>query len=393
MKVTKNQLKIIIENYLLEDKRSPDGEMLIHIVKSGENITKIANRYQLPVVNGRQGAEQIIWINDITKEDASRLQIGQKLKIPGIAQYTVKSGDTLSEIAEDFGVGLSVLKKYNNLESDSLSSGQTLLLPPKKPGESGGKYTYSTKSQALRKEKIATSVEDDNESDSLFDFILNLFATDDEKTDDETLTGKTSFNPSVGNMPFKGTNVVTSVPSPYRLFSRNMHEGIDFRLPPGGDEARKVYPIKAGIVVEAKYIGGYGNSIIVEHDDGSKSRYAHLKSFIKKSGNVTTSEAIGIGGSSGTNAPHLHLEIISADSPPISSKGGVGTEKRKKYLRNPNSPWVSSVTWLEANRGSLTLKSGQATQLDDVLEALEVARTNSTNDLLGKGIINLKTPG
>ena len=43
--------------------------------------------------------------------------------------YKVKSGDTLSEIAEKYHVPLSKLKKANNLRSDKISIGQSLKIP------------------------------------------------------------------------------------------------------------------------------------------------------------------------------------------------------------------------------------------------------------------------
>jgi LysM repeat protein len=48
---------------------------------------------------------------------------------PKYKTYKVKSGDTLSEIAEKFHVPLSKLKKANNLRSDKIKIGQTLKIP------------------------------------------------------------------------------------------------------------------------------------------------------------------------------------------------------------------------------------------------------------------------
>jgi N-acetylmuramoyl-L-alanine amidase len=44
--------------------------------------------------------------------------------------YTVKHGDTLSDIAQQFSVGLNELRGYNGLKSDTLSVGTTLRIPP-----------------------------------------------------------------------------------------------------------------------------------------------------------------------------------------------------------------------------------------------------------------------
>jgi len=44
--------------------------------------------------------------------------------------YTVKQGDTIGEIAEKFGVGLSVLKRHNGIRSSNIRAGQKLKIPP-----------------------------------------------------------------------------------------------------------------------------------------------------------------------------------------------------------------------------------------------------------------------
>lgn len=83
----------------------------------------------------------------------TRLQIGQKIKIPaptsvanlagapnGSASaegspkvYVVKSGDNLSKIAKTYGVTLKQLRSYNNLRTDQIKVGQKLKIPAKAP--------------------------------------------------------------------------------------------------------------------------------------------------------------------------------------------------------------------------------------------------------------------
>ena len=45
-------------------------------------------------------------------------------------QYTIRRGDTLGEIAQQYEVSLATLKDYNDLKSDVLHVGQTLRIPP-----------------------------------------------------------------------------------------------------------------------------------------------------------------------------------------------------------------------------------------------------------------------
>ena len=43
--------------------------------------------------------------------------------------YTVRKGETIGEIAENFGIGLSVLKRHNGMKSSNIRAGQKLKIP------------------------------------------------------------------------------------------------------------------------------------------------------------------------------------------------------------------------------------------------------------------------
>lgn len=120
------------------------GTVVTHTVKAGEYLYKIANDYGVTVNELR------LW-NHLTSDN---LQIGQQLKIipntqtppPSGSIYTVKSGDTLWRIANMYGVTVSQLKKWNGLSSDFLSIGMQLHVsatttPP--PVDNG--FTYTVK--------------------------------------------------------------------------------------------------------------------------------------------------------------------------------------------------------------------------------------------------------
>lgn len=86
------------------------------------------------------------------------------------------------------------------------------------------------------------------------------------------------------------------------------HRGIDLLAPIGTE----IKPITKGKVVEVSFGKiGWGNTIVVEHDKGLKSRYAHLKNFKVSVGDEVGKEStLGTVGMTGwTTGPHLHLEI------------------------------------------------------------------------------------
>ncbi|MEG9327459.1 LysM peptidoglycan-binding domain-containing protein [Salinimicrobium catena] len=61
-------------------------------------------------------------------------------------RYRVRSGDYLGRIAERYGVGVSQIKRWNNLRSNNLRVGQRLTIYPRKPVTSGSTASSSSKS-------------------------------------------------------------------------------------------------------------------------------------------------------------------------------------------------------------------------------------------------------
>lgn len=89
------------------------------------------------------------------------------------------------------------------------------------------------------------------------------------------------------------------------LHTVRMHTGIDYAAPSGT-------PIKAaadGVVVFKGWKGGYGHTVMVRHNNGIETLYAHMSAFSTAEGTVRAGEIIGYVGSSGrSTGPHLHYE-------------------------------------------------------------------------------------
>lgn len=103
------------------------------------------------------------------------------------------------------------------------------------------------------------------------------------------------------------TNPVTGV---YKL-----HAGIDIAAP--GVRNTPAVAARAGTVIYAGYVNGYGNVVVVDHGGGFETRYAHLNSFSVSSGqNVGIGQALGAIGSTGNSTgDHLHYEIRMNGTP------------------------------------------------------------------------------
>jgi murein DD-endopeptidase MepM/ murein hydrolase activator NlpD len=91
--------------------------------------------------------------------------------------------------------------------------------------------------------------------------------------------------------------------------TRRMHIGTDFSAPTG----TPVRVTRQGEVVFAGWDGAYGYSIVVQHDKGFVTRYAHLSriaTISRKGRELQTGMVIGYVGSTGVSTgPHLHYEM------------------------------------------------------------------------------------
>lgn len=89
---------------------------------------------------------------------------------------------------------------------------------------------------------------------------------------------------------------------------RQFHAGIDIVA----EYATTIHATATGKVVFAGYKGGYGKTIIIEHNYGFKTVYAHLTEFYTEAGKeVEKGQIIGFLGNTGkSTGSHLHYEII-----------------------------------------------------------------------------------
>lgn len=85
------------------------------------------------------------------------------------------------------------------------------------------------------------------------------------------------------------------------------HEGIDFAAPPG----TPIMSAGDGVVKTAGRKGAYGNYILIDHQNGYATAYAHLKAIrVRLKQKVSQGQIIGTVGSSGlATGPHLHHEV------------------------------------------------------------------------------------
>ncbi|MBO6248083.1 MAG: M23 family metallopeptidase, partial [Bacteroidales bacterium] len=98
----------------------------------------------------------------------------------------------------------------------------------------------------------------------------------------------------------------TKVYSKFGYRHRRRHQGADLPLQTG----TPVYAAFDGKVRLSKYYKGYGNLVILRHENGLETFYAHLsKTMVSEDEWVSAGSIIGLGGSTGrSSGPHLHFE-------------------------------------------------------------------------------------
>ena len=104
--------------------------------------------------------------------------------------------------------------------------------------------------------------------------------------------------------PYQGTVHPHGKYGPRR---RRQHQGVDLPLKTGDP----VYATFCGRVRISQYnTGGYGNLVIIRHDNGLETYYGHLSERMVEPGQwVEAGQIIGLGGSTGrSTGPHLHFE-------------------------------------------------------------------------------------
>lgn len=117
------------QKLLIKDTSSSEDVGVYYTVKAGDTLYGIANEYNLTV-------DELKSMNNLKNNN---LSVGQKLLVSGTGEnivdgsdydtYVVKNGDNLYAIARRYGITVDKLKDINNLSSNLLSVGQKLLVP------------------------------------------------------------------------------------------------------------------------------------------------------------------------------------------------------------------------------------------------------------------------
>ncbi len=246
-----------------EKRKAPDsGEVT---VEKGDTYYSIAQTYDVAMSD---------LVSENVNVSAYDLKEGQKIRLPQSRAYTVQKGDTLYSIARRYEVNVTKLAAHNNLSSPyTLSVGQEIYFPQ---GISGDKT------------KLASA--------------------------DPTGTRVVTRPTAIRDRPPKSAGRFRSpvngqVISRFGPKSGGLHnDGVNIKAPLGT-------PVKAsenGIVIYAgNELQGYGNLILIRHEGGWVSAYAHNHEFKVKPGDKVKQgqEIASVGQTGNVTEPQLHFEL------------------------------------------------------------------------------------
>jgi murein DD-endopeptidase MepM/ murein hydrolase activator NlpD len=254
--------------------------------------------------------------------DSTTIGIGNgDFSFDQVSIYVVRSGDTLSQVADMFGVTVDTILSANDItKGTKLKEGEVLLILP----FSGIEHKVA-KGQTLQGIANLYKVDVD-EILSANDIELSSKIAVGEKLmiPGANLLIETKPKSSSGSVSKPGKASMPSIagyfknPVPNGRKSRGItskHHGVDIAAPTG----TPIYAAASGRVLAAKmgWNGAYGNMVILQHSNGTKTLYAHMSKLgTSTNAQVSKGDVIGYVGNTGrSTGPHLHFEVIGAKNP------------------------------------------------------------------------------
>lgn len=285
------------------------GSVGVHTVLPGDTVYKIAENYHLPM-------REIITLNNI--EAPYVLNAGYRVKLPPPNEYQVREGDNVYSIARMYETSVNRLVELNDLTPPyNLSKGQKLRLPTptlKAQQAMMAQPEYQTSAnasvapverQTVMNNSAATTIDDYPPQPEAKVQQVSTATRAKIQSDTPKMTGNGRFM-----QPVNGRVVSTYGPKADGLHN----DGINIKAPRG----TAVRAAENGVVV---YTGddleSYGNLILVRHEKGMMSAYAHLdKTLVKRGDTIQRGQSIGTVGSTGqVDSPQLHFEIRKGSKP------------------------------------------------------------------------------
>lgn len=235
-------------------------------------------------------------------------------------QHQVQAGDNLSQLAYEYAVSVKVIREANNLSSNLIRIGQSLVIPKTSLGGGIDRDFYEIISYKVRRgdtlEKLSRR----------YHTTIRTIRQINSMNGDQIRTGQKIKIPKlVFNLP-QGSGNISSSSDEFRwpvkgrissgygwrihpiTHSKHFHGGIDIAVGTGTN----IRAAKAGKVLNSGWISGFGRTVTIDHGKGVVTLYAHNSKLLLRSGQrVSQGQVVAKSGSTGrSTGPHLDFRII-----------------------------------------------------------------------------------
>lgn len=235
-----------------------------------------------------------------------------------ISVYTVREGDTPSQIAEMFGITINTIFWANDIKNNVLQPGETLVILP-----------ITGVRHVVKEGETLSSIAKKYEGDMEEILAYNQFADETSISVGATVVipnGEMHTAPkqktggaepvSVSGVASAASGLTHPVPGARRSQGIHGYNGVDLAAPAG----TSIRAAAAGEVIVSKstgWNGGYGNYIVIKHANGVQTLYAHnSENYVGVGAYVAQGEVIGAVGNTGkSTGSHVHFEVRGAKNP------------------------------------------------------------------------------
>jgi LysM repeat protein len=244
-------------------KSTQPGRISVYVVRSGDTLSEIADMFDVSV-------NTILWANNL--KSAKDVHPGDTLIILPVSgvERTIVKGDTLKSLAKKYNADVDDIVQFNGLDpEETLVVGSTVIIP-------GGEISIPTPTSRVQPSPV----------------ILG------------------------GGSPQTGYYIN---PVPGGIITQRLHgwNGVDI----GAARGTPIYAAADGVILVSRggggWNGGYGNYIVITHGNGTQTLYSHNSSNAVSVGQqVLRGQVIGYVGATGrVTGTHLHFEVRGAANP------------------------------------------------------------------------------
>ena len=278
--------------------------------KRAEQITyKVKKKDTIPAIAKRYGVKQDTILMNNKDALNNKMKVGDTITFPSIdgLYYKLEKNDTLAKIAKKYGISVVDIVDYNNINPKKLKAGSTIFLK----GVTLQKYKdVEGRLIAAQQAKEDKKKNKNKEKPEKPPKGAKGSAPPPPPTpqDDDDGGRSAAYSGAGFAYPVRYAGVSSPFGNRYHPVLKRyiLHTGVDL--------VAKYVPLRAaksGVVTFAGNMSGYGKIIIIRHDNGYETRYAHLSVISTNVGeHVNQGDLIGKTGNSGrTTGAHLHFEI------------------------------------------------------------------------------------